>query len=657
MSIATQCSHCGAAYNLNDAMLGKTVRCKSCQEAFVVGPANTSSGKPAAGKSSVQAGKAPAKQPARARVVEDDDDDAVPARRSERTPRKSSAGKIVLLVGGIVTAVVLLCCVLPVGAWFLFVVGLTAKVTSDVNNMQAEMLTSREQLDKAFDKALKDQGFGPGGTPGTPGSGKQPGGPGSEKPIFSVGGEPTSIDEALQFLKELDPIKRQKAGNWLAKTPVDNARQAEVARALEQLLAGKQASRNVTDYSVTSALKVWATPESVPVLVKLLDEGNLTDPNPGSHQVQQNAMDTIANLHAENGAPAIARYLMHAFIANDAEQTLRNFGPKAEQAVVKYYFVTNYNANDRARKLCREYGTKDSTIALQAAEELKRQDVRQRQDAADWLANTGKPDATVSGPVAKALEGAVLNDTDGRARELSMKALGKWGTADSVATIRKVLEDPNAGQGLRNEATRALKSLGSTESADLIQAIANLKSNDNGRHQQGLDFLVRITPDKEHQADIAKLAEPFLDDPDDGTKDRAARALVAWATPDQAPALIKALDSRSGGVRQSAMKALGRLKEEKAIQPIALRLRDFGDRATASQALQEIGSKAEPEVLKGLREDDKGVRLEVCKILGVIGTKDSLKPLEAAAKRYAQANDREMATACANAYALIKSRM
>jgi predicted Zn finger-like uncharacterized protein len=647
MSIATKCSHCGAAYNLNDAMLGKTVRCKSCQESFVVAPAKESPGKPAAGKSGVQAGRAPAKPPVRARVVEDEDDeDARPARGSKRAPKKSSAGKIVLLVGGIVSAVFLFCCVLPVGAWFIFVYGTVAKVTSDINSMQAEMMTSREDLDKAIDKAMKDQGFGP----GNPGPGKPP--------VFTVAGEPASIDEALQFLKGTDLGKRQKAAEWLAKCPVDNARHAEVARALEQLLSGKQGGRNVTDFSVTNALKVWATNESVPLLVKVLDEGNLIDPNPGAHQVQQNAMDAIANLHAEDGAPAIARYLMHAFIANDAQQTLQKFGPKAEPAVVKYYFVTNYNANDRARKLCREYGTKDGTIALQAVEELKNQDVRRRQDAADWLANTGKPDATGSGPVAKALEGAVLSDTDGRARELSMKALAKWGTADSVATIRKVLEDPNAGQGLRNEATRALKSLGSNESADLIQSIANLKSSDNGRHQQGLDFLVRTTPDKEHQAELAKLAEPFLEDPDDGTKDRAARALVTWGTPDQSPALIKALDSRSGGVRQSAMKALGRLKEEKAILPITLRLTDFGDRATASQALQDIGSKAEATVATGLDNNDKGVRLEVCKILGVIGsTKDTIKKLNAAAQVAFVKKDVEMYQAATNAAMMIKSRM
>jgi HEAT repeat protein len=131
-----------------------------------------------------------------------------------------------------------------------------------------------------------------------------------------------------------------------------------------------------------------------------------------------------------------------------------------------------------------------------------------------------------------------------------------------------------------------------------------------------------------------------------------------WATPDQSPALIKALDSKQGGIRQSAMKALGRLKEEKAILPITLRLTDFFDRETASKALQDIGSKAEATVATGLTNNDKGVRLEVCKILGVIGsTKDTLKALDKAAKVASLNKDVEMLQACANAAQMIKGRM
>src|SRR5206468_2999301 len=36
MSIPTVCPHCGTSFVLNDALLGKKVRCKSCQQPFVV---------------------------------------------------------------------------------------------------------------------------------------------------------------------------------------------------------------------------------------------------------------------------------------------------------------------------------------------------------------------------------------------------------------------------------------------------------------------------------------------------------------------------------------------------------------------------------------------------------------------------------------------
>src|SRR5947209_274701 len=36
MTIAATCPGCGAAYNLNDAMEGKRVRCRDCQKGFLV---------------------------------------------------------------------------------------------------------------------------------------------------------------------------------------------------------------------------------------------------------------------------------------------------------------------------------------------------------------------------------------------------------------------------------------------------------------------------------------------------------------------------------------------------------------------------------------------------------------------------------------------
>src|SRR5690349_21845404 len=81
MSIEVTCPACGAAYNLNDKLGGKKVRCKSCGDTFVVG--NRSEGRPSR----------------RDRDEDDPDDRAGPA-------RKSSFPVLALALGG--GAVVLL---------------------------------------------------------------------------------------------------------------------------------------------------------------------------------------------------------------------------------------------------------------------------------------------------------------------------------------------------------------------------------------------------------------------------------------------------------------------------------------------------------------------------------------------------------------------
>src|SRR5262249_59053620 len=54
MTISISCPACGAPYNLNDQMRGKTVRCKSCQDTFTV----NGSSKPA--PAAIKKGGAPA---------------------------------------------------------------------------------------------------------------------------------------------------------------------------------------------------------------------------------------------------------------------------------------------------------------------------------------------------------------------------------------------------------------------------------------------------------------------------------------------------------------------------------------------------------------------------------------------------------------------
>ncbi|HEY7329883.1 MAG TPA: zinc-ribbon domain-containing protein [Gemmataceae bacterium] len=115
MSIATTCPSCDASYQLADSMLGKKVRCKSCEEIFVV---RSKSRVPDRDEDEerIQSSPRPAK-----RVVRDEEDEDEERSQPRRRPRKKSGNSalVPLIIGGCVVAVVLLVVVGGIAVWVL----------------------------------------------------------------------------------------------------------------------------------------------------------------------------------------------------------------------------------------------------------------------------------------------------------------------------------------------------------------------------------------------------------------------------------------------------------------------------------------------------------------------------------------------------------
>jgi hypothetical protein len=171
-------------------------------------------------------------------------------------------------------------------------------------------------------------------------------------------------------------------------------------------------------------------------------------------------------------------------------------------------------------------------------------------------------------------------------------------------------------------------SQGGRTETDLNVLLENLNSPDNGTRQRAAEQLAKIKPDESRRAEVAAALTARLKDNHGWARDAAARALVSWATREQVPALIDVLDHESGAVRESALEALGNLKDPRAVTLVTLRLLLPQDRKNASKALQAMGSMAEKEVLAHLDESDADLRAEVCRILKRIGTRESVAPLQ-----------------------------
>jgi HEAT repeat protein len=138
--------------------------------------------------------------------------------------------------------------------------------------------------------------------------------------------------------------------------------------------------------------------------------------------------------------------------------------------------------------------------------------------------------------------------------------------------------------------------------------------------------------------------------------------LANHGTQENVPVLIKCLASTTDqNVRSSIIRGLGRLKDKRAVQPLADvlamgpadQLQFNSSRNTdAAAALERMGPEAESAVLGLLKEKNSTTRWQACQILKHIGTSKSIPAL----KDLMLAPSRELSEAAADACRAIEAR-
>lgn len=161
-------------------------------------------------------------------------------------------------------------------------------------------------------------------------------------------------------------------------------------------------------------------------------------------------------------------------------------------------------------------------------------------------------------------------------------------------------------------------------------AIADLTQGDALKKRQAADWLARSEPLPEWRPQVLNGIEPLLTDTDLFARMAGSRALAKWADAGSVPSLIRLLDDENFVVRGESMKALGRLPDPRAAEALVNHFDE--DRINAKRALTDMGPTAEPAIDKLLSHADWSTRKDGCEILETIGTRASLKPLQAAAR-------------------------
>jgi predicted Zn finger-like uncharacterized protein len=302
----------------------------------------------------------------------------------------------------------------------------------------------------------------------------------------------------------------------------------------------------------------------------------------------------------------------------------------------------------------------------EALQFLKDGNASKRHAGAQWLAKAPR-DHGRQDEVARNLV-PLLNDPNNQVRSAGVKALERWATRDSVQPLIDVLNDDNVAlaevrqtairtlgklkderavaplaQRLnhffdRDSAAKALQDMGpmaesavlklahhpdggTRESARrvlqtyhtkpemiLTQGIQDLKAGDFDYRKSVAEWLCQIPVKEERRREVADALNPLLTDSRPDVRLAALKALAVWGTPNEVPAIIRAVDDDSNEVRQLAMQTLVRLKDPRGVDAIAGRLSNLFDRDQATRALQDMGPAAEKAVVKYYHHKDNDVR-------------------------------------------------
>jgi hypothetical protein len=358
--------------------------------------------------------------PRRRRVDDEKPDDDRPTRQPVK--RSSGGGKTLLIVLGSIAAVLLLACGATVGGiWY---AGYRANKALVAEGKDFEQVNKQRQEEMQKNPA---------------GGGRDPLG---GKPVASEL-PPTNIDEALAKLQSKSEVERRLAARWLSEQPIDIRRQDEVSKALDPLIEDESpAVRSWT----SSALNIWVTSRNVESLVRRLD-GIKGGPLPVDGLV---AMDLLARLKDERGAPVVAKFLNDQFNWTQAAGALKNMGPVAEKTVLSYYNQPNSDIKrSTVQDILSSYKTADEKFIRQTMSDLRSPDNRRQLTAAQSLSNEIKVNESLRPDVTQALK-ALLLDRDNGLVSAAIKALGKWGTKEGAELLAPLLgtNRPQAGDAL-----------------------------------------------------------------------------------------------------------------------------------------------------------------------------------------------------------------
>lgn len=174
------------------------------------------------------------------------------------------------------------------------------------------------------------------------------------------------------------------------------------------------------------------------------------------------------------------------------------------------------------------------------------------------------------------------------------------------------------------------------EVMSIVLAAEKLKSASPKEMRPLLQYLIDVEVDEKQRKEVITAVKPLLNDIDHA--DMAFKAFAKWADKEHAPDLIKILEiAPSSWKGKECMKILARMGDARAVDAIALCLKDFHMLRETKATLASMGEVAKPGVLPYYHSENGHARAAARELLKGYNTSDqeiletSIKALTATA--------------------------
>lgn len=144
-----------------------------------------------------------------------------------------------------------------------------------------------------------------------------------------------------------------------------------------------------------------------------------------------------------------------------------------------------------------------------------------------------------------------------------------------------------------------------------------------------LHELTRLPMQEDRKADVSAALDRHLRSRDTLTLNAAVKVSIAWGTEWNAEALLALIDSPHVVARWDAMRTLARVRPTAETAELLLsQARDLSNIAALRDALKDLGPVGEQAMFDYLQSDDRQLKQSILHLLGEVGSKSAVEPLE-----------------------------